>query len=75
MPQEPATRLIRCEVTRQRERAAAGAAPIFVAACDTDGVELKSSVGRLADRLLTGWSLVRIRPGEPNKNKHLSELD
>jgi hypothetical protein len=30
---------------------------------------LKSSVGRLADRLLTGWSLVRIRPGEPNRSK------
>ena len=24
-------------------------------------------------RLLTGWSLVRIRPGEPNKTKHLIE--
>ena len=28
----------------------------------------KSSVGMLADRLLTGWSLVRIRPGEPTKS-------
>ena len=33
----------------------------------------KSGVGRLADRLLTGWSLVRIRPGEPNKIKWLSK--
>src|SRR5271157_3313807 len=24
-------------------------------------------------RLLTGWSLVRIRPGEPNKNKYLGK--
>ena len=33
----------------------------------------KSGVGRLADRLLTGWSLVRIRPGEPNKIKWLGK--
>jgi hypothetical protein len=25
-------------------------------------------------RLLTGWSLVRIRPGEPNKSKRYSEM-
>jgi len=25
-----------------------------------------------ANRLLTGWSLVRIRPGEPPKIKHLA---
>src|SRR5262245_38152347 len=24
--------------------------------------------------LLTGWSLVRIRPGEPNKNTNLAEV-
>ena len=39
---EMPTRLIRCEATSQRERAAAGAVPTFVAACGTDGVELKS---------------------------------
>jgi len=25
-------------------------------------------------RLLTGWSLVRIRPGEPSKNKDLNKI-
>jgi hypothetical protein len=27
----------------------------------------------VANRLLTGWSLVRIRPGEPKENKYLGQ--
>ena len=74
MPQEPATRLIRCEgdvTTRARgglalHRLSLPRAPLIAS--------FKSSVGRLADRLLTGWSPVRIRPGEPNKRKDLAPI-
>ena len=54
----------------------AGGSKISGSAVNGLGVGLQTVRGDMPKgrRLLTGWSLVRIRPGEPNTINHLDEI-